>query len=57
MLDPSLLALMMKYKTRRSLAAGLVDELVDTETRLSSNVRERKKDQLDTRIVQDAPAG
>ena len=41
----------MKYKTRRSLAAALVDELVDTETRLKSNVRGRGKDQLDTKII------
>ena len=40
MLDPSqLVLLMMKHRTRRSLAAGLVDKLVDTPTRLRSNVR------------------
>ena len=43
---------MMKYKTRRSLAAALVSELVDTETRLRSNVRGRGKDQLDPQIIQ-----
>ena len=43
---------MMKYKTRRLLAAALVNELVDTETRLKSNVRGRKKDQLDPKIIQ-----
>ena len=43
---------MMKHRTRRSLAAGLVDELVDTPTRLRSNVRgSRKKNQLDAKIV------
>ena len=43
---------MMKYKTRRSLAAALVNELVDTETRLRSNVR--KKDQLDPKVIEYA---
>lgn len=43
---------MMKHRTRRSLAAGLVDELVDTSTRLRSNVRGRKKNQLDSKIIQ-----
>ena len=43
---------MMKHRTQRSLAAGLVDELVDTQTRLRSNVRGRKKDQLDLKIIQ-----
>ena len=43
---------MMKYRTRRSLAAGLVDELVDTPTRLRSNVRgNREKNQLDEKII------
>lgn len=41
----------MRYKTRRSLAAALVNELVDTETRLKSNVRGRGKDQLDPKII------
>ena len=41
----------MKYKTRRSLAAALVDELVDTETRLKCNIRGRGKDQLDPKIM------
>ena len=43
---------MMKYKTRRSLAAALVNELFDTETRLKSNVRGRGKDQLDPTKIQ-----
>ena len=42
----------MKYKTRRSLAAALVNELVDTETRVKSNVRGRGKDQLDPKIIE-----
>jgi len=42
----------MKYKTRRSLAAALVNELVDTETRLKSNVRGRGKDKLDPEIIE-----
>ena len=42
----------MKHKTRRSLAAALVNELVDTETRLKSNVRGREKDQLDLKIIE-----
>ena len=43
---------MMKYRTRRSLAAGLVDELVDTPTRLRSNVRgKREKNQLDKKFI------
>ena len=37
---------MMKYKTR-SLATALVNELVDTEACLRSNMRGRGKDQLD----------
>ena len=42
----------MKYKTRRSLAAALVNELVDTATHLKSNVRGRGKDQLDPKIIE-----
>ena len=42
----------MKHKTRRSLAAALVNELVDIETRLKSNVRGRGKDQLDLKIIE-----
>ena len=42
----------MKYKTRRSLAAALVNELFDAETRMRSNVRGRKKDQLDPERIQ-----
>ena len=42
----------MKHKTRQSLAAALVNELVDTETRIRSNVRGRGKDQLDVKIIE-----
>ena len=42
---------MMKHKSRRSLAAALVNELVDTETRLKSNVRGRGKEQLDPKLI------
>ena len=41
----------MRYKTRRSLAAALINELVDTETRIRSNVRGRGKDQLDPNVI------
>ena len=42
----------MKYKTRRTLAAALVTELVDTETRIRSNVKGKSnKDQLDPKII------
>ena len=41
----------MKFKTRRSLAAALVNELFDTETRLRSNVRGRGKDKLDPKRI------
>ena len=41
----------MKFKTRRSLAAALVNELVDTEICLNSNVRGRGKDPLDPKII------
>lgn len=42
----------MKHKTRRSLAAALVTELVNVETRICSNVRGKsKKDQLDPKII------
>ena len=34
---------MMRYKTRRLLAAALVNELVDMETRIKSNIRGRGK--------------
>ena len=43
---------MMKHKTRRSLTAALVNELVDTETWIQSNVRGRGKDQLDVKIIE-----
>ena len=43
---------MMKFKTRRSLAAALVNELVDTEMRITLNVRGRGKNQLDPNIIQ-----
>ena len=42
----------MKYKTRRSLASALVNELFDAETRMRSNVRGRGKDQLDPQRIQ-----
>ena len=42
---------MMRYKTRRLLAAALVNELVDPDTRMKSNVRGRGKDQLDPKII------
>ena len=42
---------MMKYKTRRSLAAAMVNELFDNETRLKSNVRGRGKDKLDPKKI------
>ena len=41
----------MRYKTRRSLAAASVNELVDTETQLNSNVRGRGKNPLDLKII------
>ena len=34
------------------MAAALVNELVDTETRLKSSVRGRGKDQLDLKIIE-----
>ena len=44
--------MLVKYKTRRSLAAALVTELVDVDTRVRSNVRGKsKKDQLDPKII------
>ena len=42
----------MKHKTRRLLAAALANELVETETRIRSNVRGRGKDQLDVKIIE-----
>ena len=51
-MDPSkLVPIMMRYKTRRLLAAALVNELVDPDTRIKSNVRGRGKDQLDPKII------
>ena len=41
----------MKYKTRRSLASALVNELFDAETRMRSNIRGRGKDQLDRQQI------
>ena len=53
MIDPSRMCpILMKHKTRRSLAAALVKELVDPETWMRSNVRGRGKDQLDAKIIQ-----
>ena len=47
-----LVPILMKHKTRKTLAAALVTELVDVETRLCSNVRGKsKKDPLDPRII------
>lgn len=43
---------MMKYKTRRSLAAALVNEMVDPITRMRSNVRGRGKDMLDPKVIE-----
>ena len=43
---------MMKCKTRRALAAALVAELVEKETRLRSNVRGQGKDPLDPKIME-----
>ena len=42
---------MMRYKTRRSLAAAMVNELFNTETRINSNVRGRGKAKLDPRKI------
>ena len=42
----------MKHKSRRSLAAALVNELVDPQTRMRSNVRGWGKDKLDTKIIE-----
>lgn len=42
----------MKYKTRRSLASALVNELFDAEIRMRSNVRGRGKDQLDPQRIE-----
>lgn len=42
----------MKHKSRHSLAAALVNELVDPQTRMRSNVRGRGKDKLDTKIIE-----
>ena len=42
----------MKHKTRRSLAATLVTELVDVETTLQCNVRGKSNiDELDPKII------
>ena len=42
-----LVPIMMKCKTRQTLAVALVAELFDQETRLKSNVRGRGKEPLD----------
>ena len=44
----------MKYKSGRSLAGVLVNELVDPQTRIQSNVWGRGKDKLDTQIIEFA---
>lgn len=41
-----------KGKTRHQLAALLVAELIDEETRLKSNVRGRGKEKLDPTIIE-----
>lgn len=46
-----LVPIMMKCKTRRTLAAALVAELFDKETRLKSNVRGRGKEPLDPKVI------
>jgi len=38
--------MIMRYKTRQSLAATMVDELVDTTTRINTNVNGRGKDKV-----------
>ena len=47
-----LVPILMRYKTRRSLAAALVNELVDPDVRIRSNVRGRGKDPLDPKIIE-----
>jgi len=48
----NLVPILMKYKTRRTLAAGLVQELVDINTWLQSNVNgDNNKKQLDPNII------
>ena len=42
----------MKHKSGRSLAAALVNELVDPQTQIWSNVWGRGKDKLDTKIIE-----
>lgn len=44
--------MVMRCKTKTSLAAALVNKRVDTETHLRSNVRGRGKDQLDPKIIE-----
>ena len=44
----------MRHRTRRTLAATLMDALVDEETWLKSNVIGRGKDQLDEKIIEYA---
>ncbi|XP_065900478.1 probable serine/threonine-protein kinase kinX isoform X2 [Dysidea avara] len=41
-----LVPMIMRHKTRRSLAAAMVDELVDATTRINSNVNGRGKDKV-----------
>ena len=53
LIHPSILcSLMMKYKSQGSLAAAMVNELFDVETRLKSNVRGRGKDQLNPKEME-----
>ena len=44
----------MKHKSGRSLAGVLVNELVDPQTRIQSNVWGSGKDKLDTKIIEFA---
>ena len=47
----NLVPILMKYKTRRTLAAGLVQELVNINTWLQSNVNGGNKRKLDPNII------
>ena len=42
----------MKHKSRETLGAVLVNELVDPQTRIKSNVQGRGNDKLDTKIIE-----
>ena len=47
-----LVPILMKCKTRRSLAATLVASLIDKQTRLKSNVRGRGKEPLNPTVIE-----